>query len=262
MKNFFSSLGRQYLIRLICLTGCVILCIHQVIFNEENIRVGFWDICFLIFQGKERYIPQSDIPFIPPFLWIFVQTLLLYLSKEVLGEKGSSYEIQILIRMKKRKKWWRKKLKNTIVSTGITYLLLFAVVALICIERGGGSHDQTIRTLYGTDRWNIFNKIVVLWLQPFVTTLTLRWLLCFLKMFLSEKTAWIFIEAILLVSSFCMSVFLIGNHAMAIRSSLWREDGVKPEYALTLDFMIMVIIWMIGERYIEHTDLLGRKKEE
>ena len=104
-------------------------------------------------------------------------------------------------------------------------------------------------------------NILVLMVQPFLTTLSFAFLFMVLHLILEEKTVWILMEAILFFSAFLTSVLLIGNHAMALRSSAAMPGGIETWQAAVTDIIVILLCWITGERYVNRMDWLGKQKE-
>ena len=68
-------------------------------------------------------------------------------------------------------------------------------------------------------------------------------------------------NSILLFSAFLMSVVLIGNHAMVLRSSVATPRGIETWQAVVTDILLILLCWITGERYVNRMDWIGKRKE-
>ena len=261
MRKYLIYPIKQYIFKFFTFLCCGVGCIYYITQIEEALQAGFWDVLFFLFRGQREYNPVSRQPFIPPFFWIIIQSTLIYCSVFFLSGKLSPYETQILIRMRKRKKWWREKIAAAILYTSMTYLILWAGIAASCLVSGQKLGNQGLASLYGMGNLSVSQNILVLMVQPFLTTLSFAFLFMVLHLILEEKTVWILMEAILFFSAFLTSVLLIGNHAMALRSSAAMPGGIETWQAAVTDIIVILLCWITGERYVNRMDWLGKQKE-
>lgn len=261
MRKYLIYPIKQYIFKFLIFLCCGFGCIYYITQIEEVIQPGFWDVLFFLFRGQREYNPVSRQPFIPPFFWIVVQSSLIYCSISFFSGKLSLYETQILIRMRKRKKWWREKAAAAIFYTSTTYLILWAGIAVSCLVSGQKLGNQGLLALYGMGNLSVGQNILVLMVQPFLTTLSFAFLFIVLHLVLEEKTVWILIEAVLLFSAFLMSVVLIGNHTMVLRSSVATPRGIETWQAVVTDILLILLCWITGERYVNRMDWIGKRKE-
>lgn len=172
MRKYLIYPIKQYIFKFFTFLCCGVGCIYYITQIEEALQAGFWDVLFFLFRGQREYNPVSRQPFIPPFFWIIIQSTLIYCSVSFLSGKLSPYETQILIRMRKRKKWWREKIAAAILYTSMTYLILWAGIAASCLVSGQKLGNQGLASLYGMGNLSVSQNILVLMVQPFLTTLS------------------------------------------------------------------------------------------
>ena len=120
--------------------GCRIFCITEIFldFAEDGLikSPSVTDIWFNIFEGIPIYIPNNNLPFQIPFVWLMIQILVAFLIFNYPTQDLCSYGTQILIHIRNRKMWWISKcIWNicTVLFFSVFYLL-FLYIFLPCME--------------------------------------------------------------------------------------------------------------------------------
>ena len=220
------------------------------------------DYLLYCFQGASPRIPEKR--FIVPTSWlcIFAGSLLSSLSYS--GAEIDDYALHYLLRGGSKGTWWLSKCVWCLLSTVTYYAVGYCTILLLCVISGIPLSEEITPLLSGEYFQNAFTgnaRMLVAFVMPLLTMICLNAIQLTLSLFISPALSFLCCLVVLLLSSYYMSYFFIGNYAMALRSSYCLNDGIKPGPGIVMLPGITLLITAVGMNTVKYKDLLRRNKE-
>ncbi|HIZ20633.1 MAG TPA: hypothetical protein H9674_07220 [Firmicutes bacterium] len=220
------------------------------------------DIVAYVFQGRKLYNPTEGDAFTIPFGYLLMNLYLAYLVgnypvKDLLG-----YGQQILLRTRRRSRWWVSKClwcAGTVLSF---YLLGYLVMLAAAAVSGGFSLALTpeigaYSELYAADPVSR-DWLPSALLLPAATSLALSLLQLALMTVVKPVGAYIVIAVVVAASAYFYTPLLIGNYAMLLRNASFLEGGIAFWPALLVDLGIALAAAAAGFLAFRRYDILDK----
>lgn len=234
--------------------------------NIGNLSISFGDI-ILIELGSclpklQNTIIQTDFSF--PTMWFLLNILPCYLTLNYTAHDLNGGGIQVMTRLQRKTRWWISKCVLSTVMAIFYYIIIYAVVAILCFILGFKISFMPTEELFLVHFNAIFlsadttefQMFLALCLMPCIVTVALSLVQMMLTLFIKPVFAYIAICAYLAGSVLCVSPFFIANFAMPVRSSAVGVYNFDFTSCLVYSAMIAVIAIIIGKLKIARMDIL------
>ena len=159
--------------------------------------------------------------------------------------------------------WWFSKCVWNVSSVIVFFLLGWLVMLAGTLLMGGpmsmelSSGMQAVLKLNSNFYMSWVNSLALeTILLPPLVMVALSLLQMTLSLFIKPFYSFIVTTSILLVSSYYLSPFLIGNYAMPLRSDRLLEDGVNLTVGIWFAVAVIVISIVVGEIVFQRRDIL------
>ena len=232
--------------------------------NVSGASLGDW--LFYIFGGVKEYIPLPNETFVVPHLWILNHLLILYFTLHYASDDLSGVGQQMIYRAGGRIKWWISKCIWNFVSVISYYLVSFSVITVFCLLRGCDmslTFSSFMRNIMyfgpkdlGLETWDIALEVS---LMPFLVTLALSIFQMALSLVFKPAFAFIFSSVMLISSAYYLTPYLIGNFAMAVRSSKVVSNGVNLTDGIIATLVMIALGVIIGILAIRRHNILSKE---
>ncbi len=227
------------------------------------VRGSFGDLMLYTFGGMQKYIPEPGVAFQFPAFWMLLYLLLAYITLYYpfndLEESGQN----ILVRSGGRRLWWFSKCIWNVSSVIVFFLLGWLVMLAGTLLMGGPMSMELSSGMQAVLRLNsnfymswVSSLALETMLLPPLVMAALSLLQMTLSLFIKPFYSFIVTTSILLVSSYYLSPFLIGNYAMPLRSDRLLEDGVNLTVGIWFAVAVIVISIVVGEIVFQRRDIL------
>ena len=233
-------------------------------FETDTNKLG--DFFFYIFGGIKEYIPSPNDPFQIPYLWILNHLLILYFTLHYASDDLSGVGQQMIYRAGGRIKWWVSKCIWNFTSVVSYYIVSFTVIIIFCLIKGNvfemsfSSFMPMIMYFgpkdLGYETWDIALEVT---LMPFLVTLAMSILQMALSLVFKPAFAFIFSSVLLISSAYYMTPYLIGNFAMAVRSSKVVSNGLNLTDGIIAAIGMIIIGIIIGVLAIRRYNVLSKE---
>lgn len=231
----------------------------QEVVRAEGATVGDYLLFFI--AGIPVYDPKDQEQFMFPVLWLLViltaAFFCLYYPYENLKQSGRT----MLYLSNSRSVWWFSKCTWVTCSVAVFFIIAYFATALTAVISGARLTLETttyspyligfgVRSLKDGP-WNILPLLFAL---PFITLAA-----CLLQLTLSMvfKPIFSYIAAsmLLLASSYFSTPLLIGNYAMAARSSYFMEGGFELPVGIILAAVLITASVLVGWGVFKRKDV-------
>ena len=223
------------------------------------------DYLIYLFRGMRVYVYNPDEPFKLPVIWICLNLHLAFIVGNYPFNDLATYGQQSLIRSGRRGQWWAGKCLWAVMCTGVFYLLVYLTVFVFALCTGGIDGlkllpGQEIGAYYcevDFTQTDPVSALVFVVVMPIVASLALTQLQLALSFFTRPIYSYMIIVALLLVSAYITSPWLIGNYTMLLRSPLVLPEGGIPLWLGPVVFPLLAILSAVaGWRRFERYDIL------
>lgn len=248
----------------------VFYCVSCMLMLNQRELPGTWiDYLMYCFDGSELPDYNSGVLyFAVPVLWLLSVGMCLFLNLDYFLQDLSLSGQQVLIRCGSRVKWFLSKAAWNLCSTVWYFLLIGAMALVFTLARGGAlstapTGELAMRVLEIFDfeviRLTAWQGFVICLLLPFLTVATLNMLEMALCLFLPPVVSFISCIAVLMLSVYVQSPFILGNGAMAMRSAYVIEGGVDPLWAGVTAVAILFVSVIAGALRFRQMDILNQE---
>ncbi len=242
-------------------------------FNRMNIRevVPSWmDYVLASFQGSppvDSGLPQDVLSL--PYDWLLTVGACLFINLDYMLLDLTNNGQQVIVRSRSRRGWFLSKCAWNLAATALYLLLVGFVILMFTLITGGTlSPENTGDGYLMTFGWAGFEpalfspwETLLLGLGlPYLTLAALSILEMTLCLVVRPVISFFLCIAMLILAIYVDSPFVLGNGAMAARSSLIAETG-QPPLAVALTCLAVIAVCMIaGSAIFKRSDVLGSKE--
>ena len=220
---------------------------------------GTWgDYLLCLFGGME---PPRGL-FQAPFLWLLLHLGILFFTLPYLRDDLGDLGQQLLLRAGNRTAWWLSKCLWNAAAVVLFYLIAWAAVFLWASLRGAAWTLAVSPALPGLlaaglpqaagSPWDMALELTLL---PLLVTLSLSLTQMLLCLILRPTLSYVVSIVVMNVSAYCPSPLLLGNYAMALRSSKVMEHGVSLGAGLLLTAALIIL----SAALFRKTDILQKE---
>lgn len=241
---------------------------RYVTFDILDEPVSFGDYLFYLYGGMKEFIPDHEMGFQLPIVWIIVFFVLpfILLGYPLKDMNGSGQ--QILIRSTKRTFWWLSKCCWNILGTLFYHFIMLMTGLVAClvfrIDTTSNIHMDFVKAAFEVGPREI-REISVLFIStvilPVCVSASINMLQMTLAIFIKPIFSFLVISILLLTSAYLMSPLLIGNYAMIFRYTWILENGVSVEIGYSISLIILFISIITGTVRFHFYDILESGQE-
>lgn len=223
------------------------------------------DYLFYFLMGKEPVFKGKPNELIElPMQWLALLSCHLLLTLDFLTEDLTTEGQQLLFRCQKRTKWLVSKLLWGLIETVWYFLIIiFTTVVFLGITKGKitfSATPDTISSIYDktallpiTIQTEIFAVLLAM-----LTAAAYNILQMTLSLFVKPALAFMICLALLVLSIYINSPYMLGNGAMLLRSGLMLPYGQNPWQTAAAAITIIVVCFLISIRRFRYMDILGK----
>lgn len=225
----------------------------------KNSQATTMDLFIYIFCGETKYIPSPQTFFVIPVFYLAIGLYIALMIGDYAKKDFTGIGHQIFLRTPRKLEWWCSKCIWCVITVVKFYLILWAVVILFSILTGkaGSQISESGYYLLMTDMPNgLEEKIKIpLFLLPLLMSIALSLLQMTLSFVFESVGSYAIILAILAISAYWTSTWMIGNYGMLLRNEMFLEEGVKNEIAVGVSIILAIISIIIGYIYVKRKDI-------
>lgn len=232
----------------------------------ELTNATFGDYLFYLFGGMREYIPTPGEPFQIPYLWLINHIGLLYFTLHYMHDDLEGFGQQMILRSGSRPCWWISKCVWNGVEVLLFYLIAWGTVLFWASFRGASwsmeiSPFMPDLMVVGPQQiaestWKISTEITLL---PMLVTFSLSLLQMLLCLVIRPTMSYVASVVICIASAYYLSPFLLGNYAMALRSSKVISNGVLMWNGLLYAFILIAISVGLGLAFFRKTNIVNKE---
>lgn len=223
----------------------------------------FLDFAVYFFRGDYVYELSPTTSFILPVYWLAFHAFIAYVVGFYPYEDFIQYGKLSVLYGKDRLGWWIAKILWQIVMVIWCYLIVYGTLAgYTIITHRALTLDLT------EDIWNnlspeILNHtaidiVVVIVVMPILTSITITVIQGVIAFWLTPVVAFLSVNAMLVVSVYSTSHLWIGNYTMWLRSDWVSQKGIRAEFAIVIDCILIIIFLKIGIRRFKESDIIEK----
>lgn len=215
--------------------------------------------------GKEPVLKGKPNELIElPMQWLALLSCHLLLTLDFLTKDLTKEGQQLLYRCRKRTKWLISKLLWCLIETVWYFLIMIATIVVFlgitgrkitfpvspdivsCMCHGANLHPITVQTEF------------LIMLLPVLTAAACNILQMTLSLFVKPALAFMVCLALLVMSIYVNSPYMLGNGAMLLRSGLLLPYGQNPQWAAAAAIGVIAICAVSSIQRFRHMDILGK----
>ena len=267
IKNGFHSTYKRYLgaaVVFVIMFACSLLVIteHNIMAkSSEPIPVNFGNTLLYAFGGMAQYTPSGQAIFDIPAFWLLAYLLLAYITLYYPYDDLDEFGQNLLVRSRGRVLWWLSKCIWNLFSVVCYFLLAWAIFALGCLLVGGPlsmelSPEMAVVCKTTLDYPLPPTLIPQMLLLPLLIMAGLNLFQMVVSLFLKPFYSFNVTVTILLLSTYYLSPFCIGNYAMPLRSHMILSNGVGLNTGMLVAVILIVVSIIAGGLIFRKRDIL------
>lgn len=229
------------------------------------VKATFFDYLFYLLKGMPEFIPDRGMIFKLPIRWFLFQIcylvgILYYPQRDLQNSIGMT----VIVKGESRKAWWMSKCIWSVLYILAVYAIVYIVIGCHCLVKG------EILGLYFTS-WlaeeymgvyllaGVSEKRLLLYffIVPVAVSISMSIFELLIGTLTKPIIGFLLTVFYLLLSSYKLSPFLLGNYMMGVRSSFFIENGVMAEMGIGLSLWSMCLFIFIGRVFFRKKDILS-----
>lgn len=233
--------------------------------NSEIAGEAFYplDVLLYVLKGMEVYVPSPDNPFQIDIIWITIQTSIAFLIVHYPTRDFCDQNLQVVLRVKSRIKWWLSKCVWTIVTVLSFYLLLIFCGFITGLMKGNLGLEFSERVSREISRIYLSESAAdKLWLQgvifPIMNSVTVSLMQLYLSFRFTPVIGFVSVICFWGASAYQYSPILFGSYSMILRSDLLYAEGYPAWGIWVTDFVVSIVSIWAGGRLIRKMDFLEK----
>ncbi len=198
-------------------------------YNVFELPISFADV-ILIELGSDLPAAQKAAGmtgFVFPTMWFLLNIVPCYLTLDYATRDLGGGGIQVITRLHSKSRWWISKCVLSVAAVCVYYIIIYAVLALLCLASGFDLSlipDETIfaaqfSATFIPEEVTSLQMLCALCLMPFVISAALCLVQMTLTLFMKPVFAYMIICAYLVAAVLCVSPLFLANFAMPVRSA-------------------------------------------
>lgn len=232
----------------------------------EQSRYTYGDYLLSIFGGMQEYIPTPGEPFQIPYLWLINHIGILYFTLHYMHDDLEGFGQQMILLSGSRTAWWLSKcIWNTAVvvllyfiAWGTIFLFASANHAVWSFEISPFMAEIMVIGPYqipGAD-WPIVLEITLL---PLLVTLAVSQVQMLLCLVVRPTISYVVSIVLLISSAYCLTPFLLGNYAMALRCDKIISNGVSGTMGIGVCLILILVSMVLGIVLFQKYNILNKE---
>lgn len=232
---------------------------------SEGIPNGNIIDCYMyIFKGMKVYNAENGDPFMIPFDWLILQSLIGLLIIQYPTQDLHSYGTQLLIRSRSRVFWWISKCIWNFATVLMFYLLSFIIPIVFSAIFGDLSLIPNIKVNEFSSLIDLkdvqinFTFYISIFILPILTSVAVSLFQMMLSFLINPVISFLLIVGVMAASAYCHTPFLVGNYTMILRNKAIYESGFNNTNIIIIDLLIVILSVIVGLLYFKGTDILKK----
>ena len=226
------------------------------------------DMLLYIFKGAApvSVIPGASEKVELPVLWLFLVGACLLINMDYILNDLAANGQQIIIRCKKRLKWYLSKCIWNILSSLLYFALLLASIAVVGSLSGNkvsiSITPDTLAVLFdiwGLETVSSCQAILVGIVMPCATIMALNLLEMTLCLFVKPILSFLVCIGTLVLAIYIDNSFLLGNGAMTIRNIVISPEASTIGMVLLSTIFTIIGCAILGSLRFSRMDILPRE---
>lgn len=238
----------------------------ETVDNVFKLPISFADV-ILIELGANLPVALKSTGitgFTFPTMWFLLNIIPCYLTLSYATQDLSSGGIQVITRLHSKSRWWISKCVLSIAAVCIYYIIIYAVLAFLCLASDFDLSLIPDETIFATQFSAKFISAEVTSLQMFsalcLMPCIISAVLCLVQMtltlFMKPVFAYMIICAYLAAAVLCVSPLFIANYAMPLRSAAIGVYNFDFASGLLCSAAVALAAIIIGRFRIVKMDIL------
>lgn len=240
-----------------------------IAFDIMDEAVSFGDYLFYLYGGMKEFIPDYEMGFQLPIVWILVFFVLPFILLNYPLKDMNGIGQQILIRSTKKIFWWLSKCCWTILGTLVYHLIMQMTGLVMCsifrLDITYSIHMDFVKAAFEVGHQevcNISGLFISTVILPIFVSVSINMLQMTLSLFIKPMFSFLFIAIMLLSSAYLLSPLLIGNYAMIFRYTWILKNGVSVETGYKISLILLFISMGVGTIKFRFYDVLENGQGE
>lgn len=247
-------------VALVSLLLCIALFVKNGMHGSE---LSLADYLLYLFGGMETFTPDISTPFRFPAPWMLIMLLILFVVLGYPHRSLSGIGQHAMILSGSRVTWWIAMCAWTLCCLAIVFAVAGAVAAVWTGATGGGFSLQTSEgfpalILSGKSGVPYPQASVSLLLSVPVVVAALSFLQLVVTLAVGPSAAFVLMIVYLFAGSYFDSTFLLGNFAMAARSSVYIGH-FDPVMGAVLSLAVCLTCVAVGMVVVQRLPLVGER---
>ena len=198
-------------------------------YNVFKLPISFADVVLIELRTSLPAVQKAVgiTGFTFPTMWFLLNIIPCYLTLDYATRDLGGGGIQVITRLHSKSRWWISKCVLSIAAVCVYYIIIYAVLALLCLAFGFDLSLIPDETIFATQFSAKFISAEVTSLQMFsalcLMPCIISAVLCLVQMtltlFMKPVFAYMIICAYLAAAVLCVSPLFIANYAMPLRSA-------------------------------------------
>ena len=238
----------------------------ETVDNVFKLPISFADV-ILIELGADLPAAQEAagiVGFVFPTMWFLLNIVPCYLTLDYATRDLGGSGIQVITRLHSKSRWWISKCVLSVAAVWIYYIVIYAVLALLCLAFGFDMSLIPDETIFATEFKATFisaevtslQMLSALCLMPCVISAVLCLVQMTLTLFMKPVFAYMIICAYLAAAVLCVSPLFIANYAMPLRSAAIGVYNFDFASGLLCSAAVALAAIIIGRFRIVKMDIL------
>ena len=220
--------------------------------NKTNVFPGFLDNVFYILRGFQVLGDSENDLFLFPYVWITIQFMCCFVTFDYISKDKKNVGIYYLVMSGDKNLWWFSKCIWNMLSVLAVYIIIWVLSAIIAVLGGGFKNEidynMFIIPRYKPDYGYSWKMLLVMIVLPLIYSV----MISLVQMVISECIFPILgIAVVMLIdilSVYFVSVGMLGNISMIIRTDAYRADGISVVAGIVISMIIYIAALFIGRR--------------
>ena len=240
--------------------------------TAESQQATFLDLLTAIFQGCDPIAQLTEHGASPPYFWLAIFLLFLFIIFDYLHKDLTHFGLQILSRARGRIAWWSAKCAWILLSGVCCYALLLLTVLAYSLCRGYTLSLQNTPALTQAlasassfyspdgDLTMTAGQGFFLLMLPLVLICTLYIMQMTLTLFCKPLIGYIIMTVLLIFGILFDAGVVFPRTGMMLMSDLTMKFGYDPVSGLTLCLILTTVCVAAGGLYFQNYDILPDKE--
>ena len=235
-------------------------------YNVFKLPISFADVILIELRTSLPAVQKAVgiTGFTFPTMWFLLNIIPCYLTLDYATRDLGGGGIQVITRLHSKSRWWISKCVLSIAAVCVYYIIIYAVLALLCLAFGFDLSLIPDETIFATQFSAKFISAEVTSLQMFsalcLMPCIISAVLCLVQMtltlFMKPVFAYMIICAYLAAAVLCVSPLFIANYAMPLRSAAIGVYNFDFASGLLCSAAVALAAIIIGRFRIVKMDIL------